>query len=152
MIRKIPEDAFEYYVSLGPGRSHRDVAKYYGVTKRAITRVAVIEGWAERLQKIEDAARAEGERRMTDALTEMHERHARTLKAINARALEALKNNRLNSAMEAVRAAEILIKLERAIAGETSDRSAVVVEQTTRQEIEEMLDVADPEDGDDEDW
>ena len=29
---KIPIEAFEYYVRIGPGRSHRAVAEHYGVT------------------------------------------------------------------------------------------------------------------------
>ena len=57
MSGKIPSDAFEYYVSLGPGRSYRSVAEHYEVTKRAVTKHAAREGWAERLDKIEQEAR-----------------------------------------------------------------------------------------------
>ena len=50
MIRKIPEEAFEFYVGLGPHRSYQAIADHYGVTKRAITKVAVRDGWTERLE------------------------------------------------------------------------------------------------------
>ena len=56
MTRKIPEDAFELYVSLGPERSYAAVAEQYGVTKRAVVKRAKAEAWSERLAKIEDQA------------------------------------------------------------------------------------------------
>ena len=36
MTRRIPDDAFEYYVSLGPDRSYQSVADHYEVTKRGV--------------------------------------------------------------------------------------------------------------------
>ncbi len=56
MIR-IPPDAFEQYVALGPGRTYLALAKRLGVSKRNLTRKATIEHWQERLAKIESAAR-----------------------------------------------------------------------------------------------
>ena len=43
--RKIPQDAFTFYVSLGPGRSYQKVAEKYGVTKRAVVNVGTREKW-----------------------------------------------------------------------------------------------------------
>jgi hypothetical protein len=40
--RKIPQDAFEFYFSLGPERSYEQVAGRYGVTKRAVTKLALL--------------------------------------------------------------------------------------------------------------
>ncbi len=34
---RIPPEAFDFYVGLGPERSYRQVAGRYGVSKRAIT-------------------------------------------------------------------------------------------------------------------
>jgi hypothetical protein len=47
--------------------------------------------------------------------------------------------------MEGIRAAETVIKLERLLAGEPNQRSAVTVEQVTRQEIDRLLAVRAPE-------
>ena len=52
-VRKIPPDAVTYYLSLGPGRSYQKVAEYYGVTKRAVTKIAVKEHWQEKVAEIE---------------------------------------------------------------------------------------------------
>ena len=41
--------------------------------------------------------------------------------------------------MEGVKAAETVIKLERIIAGEPSERTGLTVEQVTRQEIDMLL-------------
>ena len=43
--RKIPQDAFTYYMALGPGWSYAQVAVHYGVTKRAVTKIATRERW-----------------------------------------------------------------------------------------------------------
>jgi hypothetical protein len=136
---KIPADAFEYYVGLGPDRSHAAVADHYGVTKRAVTRRAVAEDWADRMEKIEAHAREKSDARLGDALAEMRERHLKTLKAMNMRAIQALQSYPLTSGMEAMRAAEMVIKLERLIHGEPTDRSAVSVEETIRHEYENWL-------------
>ena len=40
MNRKIPPDAFAYYFSLGPNRSYLAVAKHFGVSKQAVTKLA----------------------------------------------------------------------------------------------------------------
>jgi hypothetical protein len=41
--------------------------------------------------------------------------------------------------MEGVRAAELVIKLERLLAGESSERSTVTVEEVTRRELDRWL-------------
>ena len=97
MTGKIPSDAFEYYVSLGPGRSYRAVAEHYEVTKRAVTKHAGREGWAERLDKIEQEARDDSDMRLIEVLRETHERHLKTVRAMQARALAALKQYPLAS-------------------------------------------------------
>ena len=117
MMTKIASDAFDYYVSLGPDRSYRAVAERYGVSKRAVTKRATREGWSERLAAIERAARAEADRRLTETLADMHGRHRRLLRAVSARAAAALRDYPLTSGMEAVRAAESLIRMERLLAG-----------------------------------
>ncbi len=122
MTRKIPPDAFEYYVSLGPTKSYRAVAERYDVTTRAVTKCAAREDWSERLETIEQDARERCDRKLGDAFEEARERHLKTLKAMHARALTALKQYPLSSGMDAMRAAEMVIKLERLVMGEASER------------------------------
>jgi hypothetical protein len=124
-VRKIPEDAFEYYVALGPTRSHQAVAQRYGVSKRAVSKCAVREEWSQRLAQIEKSSRDRSDERIGSALDEMRERHLKTLRAMNVRALAALKEYPLESGMEAMRAAEMVIKLERLVTGEATDRTAL---------------------------
>ncbi len=135
MQRKIGADAFEYYVSLGPSRSYSAVAERYGVSKRAVTKLAAREDWSERLYRIEHEAREKTDAKLVDDLGEMRERHIKTLKAMHARALNALKQFPLNSGMEAIKAAETVIKLERLVMGEVSERTELSVEETTRREM-----------------
>jgi hypothetical protein len=161
MMTKIASDAFDFYVGLGPDRSYRAVAERYGVSKRAVTKRATREGWSERLAAIERAARAEADRRLTETLADMHGRHRRLLRAVSARVAAALRDYPLTSGMEAVRAAESLIRMERLLAGDATERTAVSVEQVTKSEIDRLLEVEPgrpagrDEDGDDDgddDW
>lgn len=139
MTAKIPDDAFSYYVSLGVARSYRAVAERYGVSKRAVTKRAVNEQWAERLQKIEDEARERSDARLVDTVEEMRSRHLKTLRAMHARVISALQKYPLNSGMEAMKAAEMVIKMERLIAGEASERTALSIEEVTRRELGSWL-------------
>ena len=59
--RRLPPEAFETYVSLGPGRSYAKVAEEYGVSKRTVTRAADHENWQERLAAVEARARAQAD-------------------------------------------------------------------------------------------
>ena len=152
MARRIPDDAFDYYVGLGAERSYRAVAEHFGVTKRAVTKHAVGEGWSERLARIEAEARERSDKRLVETIDEIRSRHLKTLKAMNARAIAGLQQYHLNSGMEAMKAAELVIKLERLIVGEPSERTAVSLEDITRREIQSFLEVDDTEaggDGDD---
>ncbi len=154
MNRKIPPDAFEFYHSLGPRRSHQAVADEYGVTKRAVTDFAKRERWSKRLEAIEREAREQSDKKIAETLEEIRSRHLKTLRAMNARALSALQQFPLTSGMEAMRAAEMVIKLERLIVGEPSERTEVGIEEITRLEVARFLEVAgdgdDGEDGDEE--
>ncbi len=149
MARKIPEDAFAQYVAMGVERSYQALADVLGVTKRAITKIGAREGWAARLAKIEQTARERSDQRLAETLEEIRSRHLKTLRAMNARALSALQQFPLNSGMEAMRAAEMVIKLERLIVGEPSERTEVGIEEITRREVAKFLEVA--VDGDDDD-
>jgi hypothetical protein len=117
MAGKLRPDAFEFYFGLGPGRSYQAVARRYGVSKRSVTKHAQGEGWQGRLEEIERKARQANDRKAVESLEAINERHLRSLRVIQGKALEALRANPLRSGMEAVRALEVGIRLERVVAG-----------------------------------
>ena len=139
MSSRIPPDAFDYYVALGPDRSYRAVAEHYDVTKRAVTKRAAIEGWAERLEQIERAARERSDERLVETQGDMNVRHLKILKAVQGKALTTLKGTPLSSGMDAVRALEMTIRQERLIRGEPTERNAVSIEETIKREYERWL-------------
>ena len=139
MTRRIPSDAFEFYVGLGPSRSYQGVAERYGVTKRGIAKHASRDGWRERLDRIEQEAREKSDEKLVDVLGETRDRHLKTVRFMQARALTALKQYPLSSGMEAMRAAELAIKLERLIVGEPSERTEMNIEEITKRELEHWL-------------
>lgn len=139
MTNRIPDDAFERYVAMGAQRSFKGLANQLGVTKRAVTKCAAREKWVERMTKIEAEARKRSDEKITETLEQMRDRHLLTLKAMHARALTALKQYPLTNGMDAMRAAEIAIKLERLVAGESTARSELTVEEVCRREHAEWL-------------
>lgn len=147
MTAKIPPDeAFQYYVGLGHERSYAKVAEHYGASKRAVTALAARENWAERLAKVEQEARSRADERAGEALDEMNERHLRIAKALQGRALEALRGMPLESPRDVIRALEVGVRQERLVRGEPTERTSNV-EEIVRREYERWMVI---EDGDDE--
>ncbi len=146
MNRKLPDDAFEHYVSLGPERSYEKVAEHYGVSKRAVTNAAGREGWPERLAKIEAEARQATDKKLGESIEAMGERHLKVVTAVLGKALETLKSLPLTNAMDAVRAIDMSLKQERLIRGEPSERTAMTIAETTRDEMHRWLVVEDDAD------
>jgi hypothetical protein len=72
----------------------------------------------------------------------MNVRHLKSLRVIQAKALETLRTLPLSSAMDAVRALDIGLKGERVVRGEPSDRSAVSVEDTIKREYSRWMTTA----------
>ena len=139
MKRKLGPDAFAFYAQLGPTRSYGAVAERFEVSKQTVVRAARRENWQGRLTEIEAKARERTDESAAESIEEMNQRHTKFLRAIQARALEALKSMPLSSAMEAVRALELTIKHERLINGEPSERAELSVEDVTREEIATCL-------------
>ena len=69
--RKLPFDSFDYYVSLGPDRSYRAVAKKYNVSKTAVANRAEKENWQKRLVEYEEKARDAMEKKTVETLEQM---------------------------------------------------------------------------------
>lgn len=133
---RIAEDAFAYYLSLGEARSYAAVAKKYVVSKRAVTARATKERWAERLATTLSKAT---ERRDEDALesfVQMTLRHNKVLRAMTSKALETLRAMPLETAMDAVRTLDIVLKQERAARGEPEGDTKAEVEALIRREGE----------------
>lgn len=142
MARKLPKDAFDVYMSLGPARSYQAIADHFGVSKRAVTNRAAKEGWQARAAEIEAKARQGAEQRMIESLEDMNTRHLKSLRLVQARALEALRSMPLETAMEAVRALDVSMRQERVIRGEPSERTAITIEEIIRRQHSRWL-VAD---------
>jgi len=139
MARKIPPDAFDFYFSLGPGRSYQAVAAKYGVTKRAVTDLAKREAWQKRIEDLHEKARQSATEKALESLEEMNERHLAALRIIELRALAALKGIPLNSALAAVRALDVAIRQERAIRGDSGEGGGASVEQIIRGEYAKWM-------------
>jgi len=143
MPTKLPLDAYEYYFSLGPSRSYQAVADHYGVSKRAVTKRAAKEDWQARIAEREIRVRDTVAKRTEETLEEMMERHLRQVKAIQGRALEALRAMPLNTAMEACRALGQGMAEERKIRGEPADSETKSVEAIIKREYERWMTTAD---------
>lgn len=141
MSRKLPADAFEAYLAMGEQRSYSALATKHGVSKRCVTKRAAQEGWTERLARIEADARAITDQRASQTLAEMNDRHLAMVKAMGLRAMTAIKNFPIEDGMDAIRAADIAIKLERLLAGEVSKRTELNIEAITRHEMRTLLKV-----------
>ena len=139
MANRIPSDAFEYYVSLGPERSYQKVADHFGVSKRAVTKLAGREQWQHKVVELERKSRERVEKKVLESLEAMSLRHLKSLKVIQGKALEALRSMPLATAMEAVRALDMAIRQERIVRGEPSERTAVSVEEAVRREYERWM-------------
>ena len=138
--RKIPEDAFTYYFSLGLARSYAEVAKRYGVTKRAVVSFAVRDRWQDRLKEIERKSRERGDARASEGVDEMNDRHLRIARAVQSKAIEALQHYPLTSALAAVRALEASVRQERLVRGEPiENETGGSVGDVIRREYERWL-------------
>jgi hypothetical protein len=122
MARRIPSDAFDFYVGLGPQRSYQTVAKHYGVTKRAVVKAATKGEWQRRAQDIEEKARHAAN--TTETRESMDRRHRKTIEYVQSRALEALRSMPMRNAMDAIRALDISIREERSIIGADDEPAA----------------------------
>jgi len=152
MATKLPFDAFEYYLSLGPSRSYQAVANHHEVSKRTVTNRALKESWQKRVSQIEHEARERVNQKASETLEQMTERHLKQLRAVQGRAIEALRAMPLNTAMEAVRAIGLAQREERAIrCGPENDGDDV--EAIIRREYERWMVRADDdaEEGDNHD-
>ena len=146
---KVPDDAFERYVALGPDRSYQALAEKLGVEKRTIVRVASKERWAERLAKVQTDARAATDKKLVADLQAVRERQLMETRALRGMALRAMKEMPPERALKAVSAAlSVAWKQELLLLGEPTDRQASTVEEVTKREIQTLILGA----GEEDDW
>ena len=149
MNRKLPEDAFDFYFSLGPGRSYDAVAKKFGVSKRSVTTLAAKEDWQGRLASLHQRARERSDAKAIETLEQMSERHIKALQFVFARGIETLRATAMESAADAVRAILSAIKHERLVRGEATERTeGNSLEEITKREIATLLEIVEVPDDD----
>ncbi len=139
MQKKIPPEAFEYYFALGPGRSYRAVAEHFGVSKTAVANAAEREDWQQQVERRDEKARARAEEKSVETREEMCARHLKMLRLIQGKAVEALRQMPVQSAMDAIRALGLTIREERIVRGEPGERTAVTIEDTIKREYERWM-------------
>jgi len=148
MQKKLPSDAYDYYVSLCTGRSYQAVANHYGVAKQTVVTRALNERWQARIEALEREARITADKRFQEELIAGKEIHFKACRAILGKGIETLKSVPMTSAMDAVRAIDMAIRNERMLLGEPTERSAVSVEQVLREEFHNWM----LKPGEEEDW
>ena len=134
MARKIPPDAFDRYLAIGPSRSYSALAKSLGVSKQAVVQRATREGWKQRAIEIERKARDASDRKAVETLESMNARHLKIAQAMQSKALAALQSVLINNGADAMRSLDMAVKLERLVRGEPSDRTAVAIEDLIKRE------------------
>jgi hypothetical protein len=139
MRHSLPAEAFAYYLNLGAGRSYEAVRKHFNVSKRAVVKRAVREHWQEKVSDLEAKARAAAEQKACENLEAMNERHLKSLRVIQGKALEALRAMPLDTAMNAVRSLDLAIRQERLIRGEPTEGAAIDLEKLVRREHERWM-------------
>jgi hypothetical protein len=148
---RVPQsEAFALYCGLGHVRSYAAVAKHYGVSTRAVLFLAKGYNWAGRLREIEAVAEERMREAQVQTLIEARERHLKSLKVLQGKALAGMRDQNARSLNEATRALETGIKLERLILGESTANTAVSVEERQQREVDQLVVNEDDDiDGDD---
>jgi hypothetical protein len=134
---KIPAGAFEAYAALGPGRSHEKLAEMFGASKRAVTRRAVKERWAERLAEVEAKAAEEVGRRLLDDEVGMRLEHISAARALMKKAMAALEAMPIESAGDAVKMVLAAVKVERLAREATQHRVALQIEKAAHLDLDD---------------
>jgi hypothetical protein len=109
------------------------------MSRRAVCTAGSQEHWPERVERIEREAQEKAEREHIESLAEIRRRHLATARAMSARALAGLKEFPLTDGMQAIKAADLTIRLERLLMDEATERVYLDIAALTRGEIDEML-------------
>ena len=126
---RMPSDSFERFMGLGPQRTYQKLADGLGVSKRSVVRRARRDGWQARLAKIELDARVKTDAKLTDDVADVNERHLKTLRLLQARALQGLASLPLRSGADCARILDMAIKAERAVLGKDKGERGTTLEE-----------------------
>ena len=137
--RKLPPAAFEYYYSLGTGRSYMAVAKEFKVSKPTVVSMAKHEGWQSKLRERDTKTAAEVAKRGEETIEAMHERHLKTLKVIQGKALEALRVLPMTNASQAAHALLAAVLKERDMRMDAGNGGMVDIEAIIKREYETWM-------------
>ena len=137
---RVPQsEAFAMYCGLGHVRSYAAVARHYNVSTRAVLFLAKRYKWAERLREIEAVAEERMREAQIQAVIEARERHLKSLKVLQQKALVGMRDQNARSLNEATRALAMGIKLDRLILGESTANTAVSVEERQQREVDQLV-------------
>ena len=138
MNRKIPPEAFHFYMSLGPSRSYEAVAEEFECSRRGVADCAKRERWQERLAEVEGRAYERSEAQALESIAAMNERHMKIARYLQSKGLESLQSCRLEQMDRATRTLMSGINLERLVRGEPTER-VDNVEALIRREADRWL-------------
>jgi ATPase subunit of ABC transporter with duplicated ATPase domains len=137
---KLPDDAFEQYLGMGPTRSYQELAKKLGVDKRTIVRRAAEGKWTERLARIQRQADDATDARLADEARAMRDRHLKEARFVQAQALKAMQTLPPEKAVRAAQALAIGWRQEMLLLGDPTERSeAITTQEIVRREYELWL-------------
>jgi hypothetical protein len=143
--KRLPANAFAYYLSLGAERGYDAVATHFGVSRKTVARAAAREDWQQRVAQADAKARDEAQQQYVDSIRQMNEQHLKVLQFVMSRGVEGLKNASVSNFADALRAVSLAIDKERLIRGEPTDRTENV-EALVKRETERFLTTAKSDD------
>ncbi len=138
MKKRIPPDAYAFYLSLGVSRSYSAVAEKYGVSKRAVAFCAEREGWQKKLAADEGKVREKAERAAAENIQTLRDQDLKVIRFGKGRCVETLKTLPIESATDAIKTYMLLVKAERELRGDP-ETNASRLEEITRDEIRTLL-------------
>jgi len=146
-MKRLPIEAFDHYVELGPERSYEAVAEKFGVSRATVLRHAEKHRWQERLREAEKDARAEAHKRAVETLQAVKDRQLQEARILERRALEALKTLPPEKAAKAAAMLQIAWRHELLLLGEPSERTELTIEEVTQREMRTLLRRVEVDDG-----
>jgi hypothetical protein len=102
MTNRLPQEAFDYYVSLGNTRSYQQVADHFGVSKRAVAKRASVEEWQSRLKAVEQEVRVNADLNAVDVLETVQTRHLQSLGELQESVREIMTPRRMKAVVAAL--------------------------------------------------
>jgi uncharacterized protein YdaU (DUF1376 family) len=109
------------------------------VTKRAVAFCADREDWQKRIREEESKHREKAEKQAAESNKTVRQGQLKVLRFIQGKAIEALKDMSITSAVDAAKVYTLALDKERQLLGDSGDENPSVVEQITRDEVRNLL-------------